>query len=150
MASMKWNHRMLGLARHVASWSKDPSTKVGAVLADEHNRVISLGFNGPPRGADDSPTSRDRKLRRTIHAENNAILFAQRDLTGTTLYCTHHPCGACAAMIAQAGISRVVAPSDGLLGSRWDSDVVEAKNTFKDTGIEFLEIVSQPEQPLED
>ncbi len=45
-----WNKRFLDLAEHVASWSKDPSTKVGAVVVDEKKRVVSLGYNGFPRG----------------------------------------------------------------------------------------------------
>lgn len=85
----KWDARHLEMAHHVSAWSKDPSTKVGARITDSRNRVISEGFNGPPRGVQDDPTvDRETKLRRTIHAERNAILFARQALTGTTLYVT--------------------------------------------------------------
>ena len=83
-----WGRRFLHLAEHVSTWSKDPSTLVGAVIADD-NRVVSVGFNGFPRGCDDSPAlyaERERKYRRVIHAEANALLFAARPLAGCTLY----------------------------------------------------------------
>jgi dCMP deaminase len=109
---MKWRDRYVELARFYAGWSKDPSTRVGAVIADVQNRLISAGYNGPPRGIDDArwqALDRDLKLAATIHAEANAILFAERDrLVGATLYVTHPPCPQCAALIAQAGISSVV------------------------------------------
>jgi dCMP deaminase len=105
---------MLSLAKEIASWSKDPSTKCGAVLCSRNMEIISLGFNGFPRGADDSPElyeDRAVKLERVIHAEMNAILSARRDLRGSMLYTwPMMPCQRCAAHIIQAGICRVVAP----------------------------------------
>lgn len=77
----KWDHRFLELAELVGSWSKDPSTQVGAVIVDIDNRIVSTGFNGFPRGCLDHADTlgdRDRKLLRTIHAEDNALLFARR------------------------------------------------------------------------
>jgi dCMP deaminase len=128
----KWDARHLSVAHTIAQWSKDPSTKVGARISDGKNRIVSEGFNGPPRGVEDDPTiSRESKLRRTIHAERNAILFAQRDLTGCTLYVTHHPCAQCAALIVQAGITRVVCNApDPAFQTRWAEDIAEAKFIF--------------------
>ena len=104
-----WHKRFLTLAEHIAGWSKDPSTKVGAVIVDQQRRIVSTGYNGFPQGVVDNPQlPRERKLMRTLHAEANAILFAKRDLSGCTIYVTHHPCAHCAAMIIQAGIKRVV------------------------------------------
>lgn len=136
---MKWHHRFMDKARMVSSWSKD-TTKVGAVIADGRSVSVSEGFNGPPRGVQDDPTiDRETKLRRTLHAELNAVLFARRDLTGMTLYCTHHPCGPCAAVIAQVGITRVVIPDDQpQFSKRWDADIQEAKWTFKQAGVELM------------
>lgn len=133
----KWDVRFMEMARLVASWSKDPSTKVGAVIADSKNRPVGHGFNGPPRGvADDPNIDRDTKLRRTIHAEKNAILFARSGLEGCTMYVTHHPCGPCAAFIVQAGITRVVVPAgESALGHRWAADICEAEWTFKQAGV---------------
>lgn len=72
MGLNKWDHRFAGLVTLVASWSKDPSSQVGAAIVDAKNRVVSLGFNGFPRAVADAPVDRDEKLRRTIHAEENA------------------------------------------------------------------------------
>ncbi len=140
----KWDSRFLLLAHTVASWSKDPSTKVGAVIADGRNRVISLGFNGPPRGLEDDPDlPREVKLRRTIHAEKNAILFAQRPLAGSSIYVTHHPCAQCAVFIAQANIGRVVCPApDPTFELRWGDDIAEARLAFSQAGVSLF--LSQP------
>jgi deoxycytidylate deaminase len=81
-----WAH---GLAEHVAKLSKDPSTKVGAAIFDNKRRVISLGYNGLPRGVEDSPArlhDRDTKLKLTLHAEQNALAFATAPLEGSMLH----------------------------------------------------------------
>ena len=139
---MTWDEYFMGLARAVALKSKDPSTQVGAVIADSDHRVVSVGYNGPPRGTDDNAiTSRDIKLLRTLHAEENAILFAgaRGGLAGCTLYCTHHPCAHCAAVIIQSGITTVVYPT-GEAGSafdmRWNDNIAEARRMFHEAGIE--------------
>src|SRR3990172_2103187 len=79
-----WDSRFLRLAEFVAQWSKDPNTKVGAVIVDGTHRIVSLGFNGFPRGVDDDERLRNRelKLKLMVHAEMNAILFAGRALDG--------------------------------------------------------------------
>lgn len=142
--SHKWDHRMLQLASTIASWSKDPSTQVGAVITDTFHRVVSLGYNGPPRYVDDSPevlADRDEKLRRTIHAEENALLFAHRDLFNCTAYVTHHPCARCAAKLIQAGIKRVATyPLNPAFESRWACDIVSAREMFAEAHVEFIEV----------
>lgn len=130
----KWDKRFLALANLVSTWSKDPSTGVGAVIVDPRNRVVSLGFNGFPHGVDDTYSTREQKLMRTIHAEDNAILFAGRDLTGCTLYVTHHPCARCAAKIIQSGIARVL--YSRALGVRWSDEIAEASRLFVEAGRE--------------
>lgn len=108
-----WDQRFMDMAAVAASWSKDPSTKCGAVIVDPLKRVVSLGFNGFPRTIYDDPKmleDRDVKYKVTIHAEINAILFAKRDVTDCTIYVHESlPCGQCAALIAQAGIKTFVA-----------------------------------------
>ena len=133
---MKWHNRFLQMAQTVATWSKDPRTKVGAVIVDQHKLIISLGFNGFARGVADRVYDRDEKLRRTIHAEENAILFAQRDLSGCTIYVTHPPCGTCAAKIIQTGITRVVylKPDDDM-AQRWKDDIASATDQFVQAGV---------------
>ena len=87
----KWDARFIALASLVASWSKDPSTQVGAVIVDQDKRIVSTGFNGFPQGVNDAPVDREIKLLRTIHAEENALLFARRNVTGMTIYVTRPP-----------------------------------------------------------
>lgn len=110
----KWDQHGIEEAKLIAKLSKDGSTQVGAYIADKLNRSVSKGYNGPPRRLPDTnwiTQDRERKLAATIHAEINAILFAERDrLDGATLYCTHPPCSNCAALIVQSGIARVVCP----------------------------------------
>lgn len=120
----KWDHRFLRLAQHIATWSKDPSTQVGAVLVDNERKVIGMGYNGFPRGVDDLPhryAVRGLKYEMVVHAETNAILNAVKDTAGATLYATFFPCPHCAALLIQAGIKRVVAacsPSDDRYADR--------------------------------
>lgn len=135
----KWDTRMLDLVRVVGGWSKDPSTGVGAAIVDPRNRVVSLGFNGFPRAVDDSTEAlldRDEKLRRTIHAEENALLFAHRPVEGCTVYVTHPPCSRCAAKLIQAGITRVVtfAPS-AEFAERWAADMASTAAMFAQAGV---------------
>lgn len=133
----KWDRRFLNRAVEVANWSKDPSTHCGAVIVDG-KRQVSEGFNGLPAGLrDDDSLPREEKLRRTIHAEENALLFAGRDVTGCTIYVTHPPCGKCAAKLIQAGITRVVylAPSDEFV-LRWHQEMASAQAMFAEVGTE--------------
>ena len=123
----KWDRRFLELARVVSTWSKDPSTKCGAVLVNYKNIVVGLGYNGYPRKMRDTlyqwPEDREKRLDRTIHAEVNAILNSNSTTVATTLYCyPYTPCSRCAIHIIQAGIARVVGvePSKDII-ERWGS-----------------------------
>lgn len=140
--SVKWARRFITLADLVSGWSKDPSTKTGAVIVDG-NRIISIGFNGFPTGTDDSESiysDRDRKLARVIHAELNAILFAETDLNGKTMICTHVPCCQCAAAIVQSGIKEVIVPTqDGDFVSRWVRPIMETMCLFKESKVALRE-----------
>ncbi len=137
----KWDRRMLGLVNLVATWSKDPSTGVGAVIVDAKNRVVSLGYNGFPRAVCDSDEAlfdRDEKLRRTIHAEENALLFAGRPVEGCTIYVTHPPCARCAAKLIQSGIARVVSNQPlPEFRDRWVDEMRSASAMFLEAGVSF-------------
>jgi len=141
---MKWDIRFIVLAKHVASWSKDPSTKVGAVIVRPDRTVASVGYNGFPRGCDDSPelyANRDEKIGRVVHAERNAILSAYERLHGYTVYCTFAPCDGCAGEIIQAGIRRVVAPvTPDALMQRWGVSLTRAATMFAEAGVQFDQI----------
>lgn len=136
----KWDLRMLGLAKHVAeNWSKDPSTKVGCVVADDNNRVLSLGYNGFPRGvADIDLDDRDYKYARTVHAEMNALLFTGDRLEGATMYIwPMPPCSRCAGPIIQSGIVTVVSPP---AGERWEESCRIGREMFDQAGVTVVEI----------
>lgn len=137
-SGVDWDRRFLDLALHIARWSKDPSTRVGAVITDAKRRIVSVGYNGEPHGVSPAVT-REQKLARTIHAENNAILFAQRNLTGCTLYCTHPMCGPCMALAVQAGIKRVVyIVDDSDFTLRWAESMAESSAIALDAGVEYV------------
>lgn len=110
MSQKKWDKRFLALAKYISTWSKDPSTKCGAVITDTKNRIISLGYNGYPHGVDDSNYyDRELKYAKVLHSECNALLFAKWSVIGCTMYVyPMPPCSRCMAMIIQSGITRVV------------------------------------------
>ncbi|WP_163938031.1 dCMP deaminase family protein [Paraferrimonas sp. SM1919] len=133
----KWSKRFYQMASLVASWSKDPSTQVGAVIT-EKNRIVSLGFNGYPHGiADDAEIdTRDLKYLKTLHAEENALLFARRDLTGCEIWVTHFPCPNCAAKIIQTGIKAVHCPEQSAdFLSRWGEKIQLSQVMFDQAGV---------------
>ncbi len=119
----KWDLRYLDLAARAGSWSKDPSTKVGAVLVRPNNRVAALGFNGFPPGEDDSPhlyLDKEYKHRHVIHAEVNALDSYGEFAVGHTLYSSFPCCTNCVAEAAKRGVSRIVSPPLITKGRRKD------------------------------
>jgi dCMP deaminase len=136
---MTWDERFLALALHVSQWSKDPSTKVGAVLVGLDKRQVALGYNGFPRGVLDSASrlaDRDIKLRYTIHAERNVLDNAHFPTQGATLYCTHPPCTSCALSIISKGIARVVSsPMSSEFASRWRAETFLSRDLFREAGV---------------
>lgn len=136
----KWDRRFLELAQHISTWSKDPSTKVGAVITDEKNRVVSIGYNGLPMGVEDTPerlNNRELKYKMIVHGERNAMLFAGRPIDGCTLFTwPFMPCSVCASMVIQSGIIRVVAPfSDN---PRWSEDFKLTEQLFAESNVKLL------------
>ena len=113
--SSKWYLRYLSLAEEVSSWSKDPSTKIGAIAVGSKGQVLSQGYNGFPRGIEDTIShyeDRETKYKYVVHAEMNVIYNATYNgvsLDGSTLYVTGLPvCSDCAKGVIQVGIKRVV------------------------------------------
>lgn len=133
-----WNDRFFALADMVGSWSKDPSTKVGAVVVRPNRTIVSVGYNGFPRGVDDTYTTREDKLLRTVHAEANAILTAQEPLHGYTLYVTPlHPCANCAGLIIQSGIKMVHFKAHAESSEAWKQHADVMYGMFISAGISF-------------
>lgn len=116
---LSWDEYFMGLAHLSAFRSKDPSTQVGAVIVDQNNKVVSIGYNGLPLGCndDDFPWQREGGMLETkyafvVHAELNAILNSPRSVNGCTLYVSLFPCNECAKAIIQSGIKKIVYESD--------------------------------------
>ena len=141
----KWHLRFLRLAREVSSWSKDPSTQVGCVIVDQSKRVISLGFNGLPAGLHDTAgrlLDRELKLALTIHAEENALLFAGRPVHGCVAFVTRHPCASCAAKLIQSGIGAVVYLTNPDFDRRWADNLAVSTHALAEVGVPILAINS--------
>jgi dCMP deaminase len=141
----KWDRRFIELAQHIATWSKDPSTKVGAVITRPDNTICSMGFNGFAQIMPDKPelyADRESKYSRTLHAEVNAVLFARERVNGYTCYFScGAPCDRCCVTLLQAGISRFVWPTmteDYL--SRWNESVLRTKQYLDECGIIWEEV----------
>jgi dCMP deaminase len=134
-----WDYRYLSLAKHVAGWSKDPSTKTGAVITLD-NHIVSVGFNGFARGVDDTPEryeNRDIKYKIIVHCEINAMHFASVPLKGATLYTwPFMSCSNCAASVVQNQFKECVAPySDN---PRWVEAFKLTEMQFKEAGIDLM------------
>lgn len=134
-----WDEFFMVQATHMATASKDPSTKAGAVIYDRHRRPLGNGYNGFPRGVEDSDerlNNREIKYLMVQHAESNAIDNATGSLEGSTLYATHFPCAQCAGRIIQNRIATVVTrnPSDDFI-SRWETSMNAALDMFNEAGV---------------
>ena len=139
--SEKWDRRFIDLALHISGWSKDPSTKVGCVVVGEDREIRSTGFNGFPRGIDDSMERlEDRELKYPLicHAEENAIMHAARigiSLKDCTAYVTWPPCTRCARSLIQAGVVEVVYPGNIEIPDRWMEDFERSNSMMREAGV---------------
>ena len=141
---IKWDEYFMGIAILSSMRSKDPSTQVGACIISENKRIVGIGYNGFPFGCDDEeyPWARegeylDTKYPYVVHAEPNAILNANSNLTNCTIYVTLFPCNECAKLIIQSGIKEVVYMSDKYA----DSDSTKAsKKMFTSANVKFRQI----------
>lgn len=143
---MKWHKRFLDLARLISTWSKDPSTKCGAVITRDRF-IVSVGYNGFPQGCDDSDelyTNKNRKYERVIHAEMNAILSAQQSLVGCNIYIYPvPPCARCATAIIQTGIKEIytLEPNRSFV-DRWFKSLYEGQFMCREAGVSLNYIKS--------
>ena len=137
----KWDLRFIGLAQHISTWSKDPSTKVGCVVVGEDREIRSTGFNGFPRGINDDEDrlmDREKKYPLICHAEENAIMHAARigvSLKDSTAYVTWPPCSRCARSLIQAGIKEIVYPETGKIPERWIEDFTISDSMLNEAGV---------------
>lgn len=136
---LSWESYFMGIAHLSALRSKDPNTQVGAVIVDEDKKVVSIGYNGFPKGCDDDTypwtsegSTLESKYAYVVHAELNAILNSPRSVKGCTIYVSLFPCHECAKAIIQSGIKCIVYESDKYA----DSDSVQAsKRMLNSAGV---------------
>lgn len=133
---MKWHTDYLALAKFWAlRKSKDPSTKVAAIIVRPDRSIVSMGYNGFPRGVkdDDRLNHRTQKYPRVVHAEDNALLTARESLQDCSIYTwPMPPCSACTGRIIQAGIKYVYAPEPE---ERWLESCTMGFDMFKEAGV---------------
>lgn len=140
-----WDHFFLGMCVYVSQKSKDKSTKLGAVIVNEDNDILSIGWNGFPRGVPDKIWEfhqRPEKYMVTEHAERNAIYNAGRkgvSLKGATMYLPFHPtpCIDCSRGVIQAGIKEIVGTAFKFTGKgkHWDDNLSFANDMLVHAGI---------------
>ena len=142
--TLTWDEYFMGLAHLSALRSKDPNTQVGAAIIDENHRVVSVGYNGFPKGCSDDefPWSRsggvlNSKYAFVVHAELNAILNSPRSVSGCTIYVSLFPCNECAKAIIQSGIKRIVYESDKYADTE---TTIASKKMLQAAGIELVQL----------
>lgn len=141
----KWTGRLLKFAKEVGDWSKDQSTKVGAVITTEDGKPVSWGFNGFPMGVDDEVEERHErplKYKWVCHAERNAMdLAPMGDLTGCIMFVTLSPCSTCAQGIVQKKVKAVVVDEPGSIENvpeRWRDDMDVGYEMLKEAGVQYI------------
>ena len=145
MHGKAWGDRYINLAKEISTWSKDPSTQVGAVVIGNNGEVLSQGYNGFPRSIKDTPQrlkDRGKKYNLVVHAEMNAIYNASLNgvsLKGSTLYVYGLPiCNECAKGVIQVGIDKVIATRPADYNKEWDESIKDAKALFKEAEVEYI------------
>lgn len=139
-----WRIKFLGLAEHVGSWSKDPSTQVGAVFVEpETKNILSVGYNGFPKGIKDHADrlySRSVKNSMMVHAEKNAIYNATANgvqLRGSWIFVTGLPvCDQCALGLIQVGVKNVVMQKVEI-PDRWVKSWDMSRSYFDEAGVSY-------------
>ena len=126
MMDSKWDKRFMKLAREISTWSKDPSSKIGAVIVNDERRILATGYNGFPRGIADTEerlNDREQKYPRIVHGEMNALmnaLYSGVAVKDATIYVWGLPvCSECTKSVIQSGIKRVVITYPELAPEKW-------------------------------
>jgi dCMP deaminase len=140
-APADWDSRFMRLSREIANWSKDHSRKVGCVIVGPKNEIRSVGYNGFPRGVDDTKRyrhERPMKYKWTEHAERNAIYNAARigaSLEGCRMYLPWYPCMDCARAIVQSGINELICIRPDPEDPQWAQDFREVPFLLKEGSV---------------
>jgi dCMP deaminase len=145
-ASTKWNKRYADLAKQIASWSKDPSRKIGAVAVGDKGQILAQGYNGFPRGIIDTNEryeNRELKYKLVVHAEMNVIYnatYSGVSLDGAKLYVYGLPvCNECAKGIVQVGIKEVYISKESIeLSQHWTELWAKSVDMFEEAGLQVF------------
>lgn len=136
----KWDYRFMRIAHEVASWSKDPRRKVGAVITSLDRRQQAIGYNGFPSGIEDSEVRLSDPVIKNllvVHAELNALLNAPFVVKGCPLYCTRFPCVECTKAIIASNIGAVIVPESAYdPASKWQPEM--ANELLLEAGITVI------------
>lgn len=146
----KWDKRFMNVAKEISTWSKDPSTKIGAIIVNDERRILATGYNGFPKGIEDTDErlyNKEQKYTHVIHAEMNALMNALYNgvsVKDSTLYVWGLPvCSECAKNVIQAGIKRVVIPDYEVIDLRWEKVwLTKSQPMFEEAGLQisYLEL----------
>ena len=141
---ISWDEYFMGVAELSAMRSKDPGTQVGACIVSQDNKILSMGYNGFPKGCPDDEFRWERegadpyetKYFYSTHSELNAILnYRGGSLEGSKIYVTLFPCNECAKAIIQSGIKTIIYADDKYA----DTAAVRAsKRMLRSAGIEIV------------
>jgi dCMP deaminase len=137
----RWDRRFMDLARHVGTWSKDRSKKVGCVIVGPSNEIRAVGYNGFLRGSDDADDAKHQRPEKYIwteHAERNAIYHAAMvgiPIGGCRMYLPWYPCVDCARAIVQSGLIELIALEPNLADPRWGDDFSRSIEMFKEANV---------------
>jgi dCMP deaminase len=145
MNTTKWDNRFMEMARVISTWSKDPSSQIGAVVVNDERRILATGYNGFPKGIADTEerlNNKEEKYSRIIHAEMNALmnaLYSGVSLKDSTLYVYGLPvCSSCAKCVIQAGVKRVVIPTIKTNKANWQAVwEQESAPMFAESGVQI-------------
>ena len=139
---ISWDEYFMGVAMLSGMRSKDPNSQVGACIVSNDNKILSMGYNGFPKGCSDDefPWARegdplDTKYLYVTHSELNAILnYRGGSLVGAKLYVSLFPCNECAKAIIQSGIKEVIYDSDKYADT---TSVKASKMMFDCAGVRY-------------
>lgn len=138
-----WIDYFINIAKTVALKSKDESSKVGCVIVDQDNRIVSTGYNGMVTGCDESLMgwkTREEKYLTVIHSEVNAVLYARRDLRNCVAIVTHGPCENCLKILLQSGIKEIHFDNPSIIRDRGTQLQKQAiTNLIKATGAKVVD-----------
>jgi dCMP deaminase len=139
MINSKWDGRFMKLAREISTWSKDPSTCIGAVIVNDERRILATGYNGFPRNIEDTEerlNDREQKYPLIVHGEMNALmnaLYSGVSVKDSTIYVWGLPvCAECTKNVIQSGIKRVVITQPYRAPEKWQKQWYELSKPMYD------------------